>query len=235
MALVKAAGHDIWTEDLSDSRAVVCGRRAGKSDVERVVITMDMAKRAGWTSNAAYGKTPQDMLWARAAGRVADHVAPEALLGIASVEEIQDTIQAETSQGPATRTVRPRRQTTAAVPALPPAEEPPLEPDPETQSAPSEPAAAEREPAAEPMISPAQSKKLYALLRATGREDKDTALVWIAGVVNRPVESTKELTKQEARRVIDALEAPPEPAAADEPPLDGDWPETAQPGTETRP
>ena len=69
VALVQAHGHEVWTEDLSDTRAVVAGRRSGTEHVERVTITMDMARRAKWTSNAKYQETPQDMLWSRAAAR----------------------------------------------------------------------------------------------------------------------------------------------------------------------
>jgi hypothetical protein len=218
VALVKAAGHEVWTEDLSDSRAVVCGRRRGETHVERVIITMDQAKKAGWTSNQAYVKTPQDMLYARAAGRACKRTAPEVLLGIASVEEIQDTIQATAEVGPATRTVSPRRTRRA----LPPvqemsAEEPPLD---------EEPAVAEPD---KPAPVTGQTKKMYAMLRQSGREDKDTALVYIAGVVGRPVESTKDLSKAEVGQVIDALDAP-EPAETEEPPL-ADWPATAEPGS----
>jgi hypothetical protein len=219
VALVKGHGHDVWTEDISDSRAVICGRRAGETHIERVTITMDQAKKAGWTSNQAYAKTPQDMLYARAAGRVAKRVAPDVLLGIASVEEIQDTIRVEAEAGLATRTVSPRRSARRALPAAEaqPAEEPPLD---------------EELPAAEPeKPEPAtsQNRKMYALLRKTGREDKDTALVYIAGVVGREVQSTKDLSKAEVGRVIDALDAP-EPAEVEEPPL-ADWPATAEPGS----
>lgn len=221
VALVKAHGHEVWEEDISDSRAVVCGRRRGETHIHRVTITMDQAKKAGWTSNQAYTKTPQDMLYARAAGRACKRTAPEVLLGIASVEEIQDTIRVEAEAGPATRTVSPRRTTRRALPAAEaqPAEEPPLDEEP--------PAAEPERP--EPATS--QNRKMYALLRKTGREDKDTALVYIAGVVGRPVESTKDLSKAEVSRVIDALDAP-EPAEAEEPPL-ADWPAAAEPGSGT--
>lgn len=224
VALVQAHGHEVWDEDVSDTRAVVCGRRKGTEHIARVTITMDMAKRAKWTSNAKYQETPQDMLWSRAASRVCDRIASDVLKGITSVEEIQDTIQVEATAGPATRTVRPRRQTAAALPATP-AEDPPLD---DEQPAPTTP-----EPAtdAEPMITQPQSRKLHAALRDTGRTDRDEALVWMAGVIGRPVDSTKELTKEEARRVIDALETPAEPAAESEPPLDGDWPAAAEPGS----
>lgn len=219
VALVKAHGHEVWTEDISDSRAVVCGRRAGSTQIERVTITMQQAQTAGWTRNEAYKKTPQDMLYARAAARVADRVAPDVLLGIASVEEIQDTIKATAEVDTGRRTVNPPRRRQAA-PAVTAAEEPPLD-----DAATPEPAP-EPEPPAEPGITAPQSKKLYALLREHGKEDKDTALVYIAGVIGRPIESTKELTKREAIKVIDAMETPAEPAGGDEPPL---WPEPAQP------
>lgn len=239
VALVQAHGHEVWDEDVSDTRAVVCGRRKGTEHIARVTITMDMAKRAKWTSNAKYQETPQDMLWSRAASRVCDRIASDVLKGITSVEEIQDTIKATAEVDSGRRTVSPRKRAQAAVAAAPPAEEPPLDAEPAT----SEPDQAERDyhaiysdgavadPPSRPSITPAQSKKLYALLRETGRQDKDTALVYIAGVVDRPIESTKELTKAEAIRVIDDLENPAPAAAAEpEPLLDEDWPATAQPG-----
>jgi hypothetical protein len=223
VALVKGHGHEIWTEDISDSRAVVSGRRKGATQIERVTITMDQAKKAGWTTNQAYTKTPQDMLYARAAGRVAKRVAPDVLLGITSVEEIQDTIRATAEVDTGRRTVRRR----AALPAPPaPAEEPPLDSEPVTESV-TEP---ELSGEPEPGITPAQSRKMYALLRQTGREDKDTALVYLAGVIGRPVESTKELTKREARQAIDDLEQPPVvEVVSEEPPMDGPWPEVTTP------
>jgi hypothetical protein len=122
VALVQSRGHEVWTDDLSDVRAVVAGRRRGTDTIERVTVTMDQARRAGWTRNDAYGKTPQDMLWARAASRVCDRIASDALMGIASVEEIQDEL---TPAGNGTRTVTPRRR--AALPAAP------VEPEPEPE------------------------------------------------------------------------------------------------------
>jgi hypothetical protein len=83
VALVLAHGHEVWTEDLSDSRAVVCGRRAGTEYVERVTITMDQARKAQWTKNEAYTKTPQDMLWSRT-------VAPRKRAAPAAIEATVD-------------------------------------------------------------------------------------------------------------------------------------------------
>jgi hypothetical protein len=90
VALALAAGHRVWDEEYCPESVTVCGQRKGTSDVVRVTITMDDAKRAGWTSNDAYRKTPADMLWARAAGRVVDRIAADTLTGIASVEDLSD-------------------------------------------------------------------------------------------------------------------------------------------------
>lgn len=131
VALVQSRGHEVWTEDLSDSRAVVAGRRKGSDNIERVTVTMEQARRGGWTRNDNYTKNPQDMLWSRAAARVCDRIASDAVKGIASVEEIQDTIAAPNGNG--TRTVAaPRKRaavTTAPAPAPEPVE-PPLDEDP---------------------------------------------------------------------------------------------------------
>jgi len=234
VALLVAHGHEVWTEDISDTRAVVCGRRKGSDVVERVTVTMDQARKAGWSSNEAYAKTPQDMLYARAAARVCDRVAPDVLMGIASVEEIQDEIQATAEVGNGHRTVRPRQKpapieaTTVEEPALeeeswqvgpatgrsssprpsPTPAEPtasPKTPDEPTSTSPT-PAAAET-PRPEGNITAAQQKMLHALLRDTDRGDRDVALVYISGVLEREVQSTKELSKADAGKVIDALTA----------------------------
>jgi hypothetical protein len=219
VALVQAHGHEVWTEDISDSRAVLCGRRRGTEAVERVTVTMEQARKAGWTSNAAYTKTPQDMLWARAAARVCNRVAADVLMGITSVEEIQDDIKVQAEVG--TRTVTPRRRAAAITPG--PDEEPSLEdetPAPAPHTSPSAPSGtrgdqpapdsnvAAQGPADRPVgtITGAQQRMLHALLRDTDRSDRDVALVFIAGVLGRELESTKELSKADAARVIDVLQ-----------------------------
>jgi len=171
VALLQAHGHEVWTEDLSDHRAVVCGRRRGTDYVERVTVSMDQARKAGWTSNDAYAKTPQDMLYARAAGRVCDRVGADVLMGIASVEEMQDEIRGSAALD-STRTVEPptrqrlaARAKSATVEA---AEVPPLD-----------------EPAVP--ITAVQQRKMNALLREHGRADRDAALAFIVGVIGHDI------------------------------------------------
>jgi hypothetical protein len=210
VALVQAAGHEVWTEDLTDTRAVVAGRRRGTENIERVTITMDQARKAGWTRNDNYGKTPQDMLYARAAGRVCDRIAPDALMGIASVEEIQDEIGTPSGNGNGngTRTVAPRRRVQASVGGPPIAvEEPSLEPDGIDYAEASSPGrlnGVPDEPDPEP-INAAQQKKLHALLRERGLSEREAGLTAISGILRRDIDSTKDLTKADATAVIDAL------------------------------
>jgi len=231
VALVQSKGHEVWTEDLSDTRAVVCGRRKGSTFVERITVTMDQARKAGWTRNDNYTKTPQDMLYARAASRVCDRVAPDALMGIASVEEIHDEMTPASNGG--SRTVTPRKRATPRLVATVEPAEPPLDDAPYTGPAAVESAPEPEldEPAAEvfdPITAP-QQKKLHAVLGKLGLADRERGLAAIAAILDRDVESTKHLSKQDAKRVIDALEAE-EPA---EPALDDEWPDTPTiPGTE---
>jgi len=63
----------------------------------------------------------------------------------------------------------------------------------------------EPDPAPSP-ITDAQSRKLHALLRECGM-DRDAALRWFTDRLGRDVTSSKELTKDETRGIIDALEA----------------------------
>lgn len=54
-------------------------------------------------------------------------------------------------------------------------------------------------------ITPAQQRMMHALLREADMSDRDVGLVFIAGVIDREIESTKELSLLEAKAVITAL------------------------------
>lgn len=83
-------------------------------------------------------------------------------------------------------------------------------------------------------ITQAQQRRLHATLREIVGKDRDAGLRTIGGIIDRDIESTDELSKAEAAKVIDALEdmrAPADDAAPAEGAQDGlDWPEPAQPG-----
>lgn len=217
VALVTSRGHEVWTEDLTDTRAVVCGRRKGSQNTERVVITMDMAKKAGWTSNNTYTKTPQDMLYARAAGRVCDRIAPDVLMGIASVEDITDEASVD-AQPARTRTVKRAEVAGGERPALPAEQaprpaprataEPEQRPQPSGPPLPGEdesPAGADRG-----LVTDPQLRKLGALfsqLGIKGAGERADRLTIASKVANRPLTTSKELTLDEAKTLIDTLES----------------------------
>lgn len=125
VALVQAAGHEIWTESSTDTAAVVCGQRAGSTHVERVEFTMATAKRAGYVAkNQKYVTDPQAMLYARAASICCKRTAPEVLKGIPSFEEVQDDPRVQRAGAPPVRGVPVAvAEITGAAPA-PAADEP---------------------------------------------------------------------------------------------------------------
>lgn len=231
LAVALGAGHQVWTEEITDTRAIVCGRRNGSDNIERSVWTMDRARKAGYTKNAKYQTDPQAMLLARAQSDVCRRIAPDALLGMAySVEELEDEQQPTTTVSRASdskpKTVR------RALPAAPDVEEPSIDDTPVVP----EPVA--DEPGVIP-ITTAQMKKLHAAMGDAGLTDREQGLAFLGAVIGRDIDTSKALSKDEATRVIDELERLNAAEAAtdqgdepEEPPLDGEalWPETAQPG-----
>lgn len=90
-ALVLRAGHELWTEESSSSRAIVCGQRAGSAREFRVAWTIDDAKRANLLGKDNWKKYPRAMLLARATTELCRMIFPDVLAGIShSIEEIAD-------------------------------------------------------------------------------------------------------------------------------------------------
>jgi len=217
VALVQSKGHEVWTEDLTDTRAVVCGRRKGTQHHERVTVTMDQARRAGWVSaNKSYGTVPQDMLWARAAGRVCDRIASDVIKGIATVEQLSDT----SGQRSATRTVRSPKQK----PIMVDAEEPDLEFDEDHPAVSASNQEDNPAPVVQtPDISRKQRTEIIAMLRDLGIGKRKECLTEISLIIGRDIASTTELSASEGIRIIDELDRRlaqlPVPAASSEPVL----------------
>jgi hypothetical protein len=237
VALLQAAGHEVWTEDLTASRAVVCGRRRGSEFVERVEVTMDMARKAGWTRNQKYASEPDSMLWARAASRVCRRVAQDVLKGLPCVEDMQDGDDSAPAASPLVvsraalpelpgeaaaaeekpKPARAPRKKAAAGPSSPrPAGETGLPPLPGEDDEPPAPAP---EPAAStgPPLLPGETGEFATAEQftaiATGFRDLGITgparREYVAGVLGRAVADPKELTGAEAAAVIDSLLGPP--------------------------
>jgi hypothetical protein len=190
VAVAMSKGHKIWTEETTDEAVTVAGQRRGSDVVERVTWTIARAKKAGYTSNAKYSTDPQAMLWARAAGDVARRIAPDALAGLDySVEELQVIDHVEDSP-------RPKRESAAAL--LTPA--PAVEPEQVVE------AVAEEAAPEVPMVTAQQLKKIAATMRDLGITEKAHALGYIEQAIGLKIASRSELTREEAGRLIDALE-----------------------------
>lgn len=193
VALCQSRGHEIWTDERTDTSVTVSGRARGSDRVHTITITMEMAERAGWTSNPAYKKTPQDMLWSRAAGRVSDQVGGSALFGIASIEDLED--------GPddRVRTITKVSAKDVQDRALPAAKAANPEADPVGEPAADVSTAVE-------LISPAQIKKVQSMFTSMGVKNIDLRRDVVAYLAGHPVDSLKDVTRAEATHMIDRLE-----------------------------
>ena len=206
VALAMSHGHEVWTESSTDREVVVCGRRKGSEHTERVVWTVDRARKAGYTSNKKYESDPQAMLYSKAAAEVARKIAPDVLSGVPySVEDLE--LEAPEPTAKVTRAPRTVQR-----------QPKPQPPEPEFDEPAAEPVQAVAERVTEG-ITDAQSKALHAGLNGLGIKDRDAGLAAISQVIDREVTTSKDLTKAEASQVIEWIKF--EETAAAEPTLDG--------------
>ncbi|WP_413800113.1 hypothetical protein [Streptomyces iranensis] len=112
--LVQSHGHAIWEEDATATRAVVCGRRAGETEVHRSEWTIERAADAQLTGKDNWKRQPKAMLLARATAEACRLTASDVLHGVPyAAEELADGAATET------RTVRRRRKPAADQPQEP--------------------------------------------------------------------------------------------------------------------
>jgi hypothetical protein len=238
-AILLSHGHDIWVEEATNNRATVCGQRAGSDRVQTITWTMDDAKKRNLDGKPNWRTQPRNMLIARATGDVARLVAADALLGIPyTVEELEDGVDGVTAIGgstdgaaPAAPARRTRRPAAITPKGPPPADAPPLDEKPaaEAPAAPvvDEPAVEEAVLEEQPKLTQPQQKRLHALIRerfGDYRKEpiRERVLTHLSETVGRPVDSTGELTFEEASLVIRTLEPDNDP---DEPPIPSDEPD----------
>lgn len=210
VAIVLAQGHEIWTEEETPGRVVVCGRRKGSENVERVEWTTDMAKTAGYTTNKKYQTDSRAMLYARASGDVARRVAPDALMGLTyNVEELElGEIPNTPVETPSERSGVSRLR--AALPAKP-------HTDPEPAAEPAQGNVEPQEPTLDETltddvpytvdgpITEKQRKHLHALVNKLGM-DRDTKLAGLSKIAGREITSSNDLTETEAGWAISGLQ-----------------------------
>lgn len=222
-ALILRAGHELWVEESTNTRAVVAGRRRDGKQTTRVVWTLDDAKRARLAGKPAWQAYPRQMLVARASAELARQLFADVIGGMPATEELDDAVdvdavEAEAAEQQTATRSRVRRRQPAAVPPEPPVAEATGPTDPEPGPEDGEP-----EPAPPDPPNDAQLRMMFALFGAKGPTDRDERLAFCNEVVGRTIGSSTELSSLDVSRVIEALEAKESPPA-DKPDAGGDAP-----------
>lgn len=195
-AVVQSHGHEMELVESTATRCKMRGRRAGASAWTAVDWTIDRARSLGVTSKNNWKTQPQAMLVARATSELARLIAADAILGIGySAEEIADGTGAgidipQTVTEPGTDQTTPGKKRMSRKPTAP-------EPEPLIEDA---------DIIDDNQPSDAQTKKAMASFTEQGYETREDRLAVTSLLVGHTIESWKDLTKDEASKVIDALE-----------------------------
>lgn len=186
-AVAQSHGHEIELVESTATRCKMRGRRRGSSAWQEVTWTIDRAKQLKLTGKPNWQNQPQAMLVARATSEIARLVASDALLGIAyGAEELADGAGAGVEVPAVTGSAEAATSGTRRMSRAKPAEASPQ--------------------AADDAITAAQMRKLQAGFGDIGMTDRADRLTFVAVVVGRDVETSKDLSVSEASAVIDAVE-----------------------------
>ena len=101
IGLIKSCGRfeGFTYNETADSCQCVAALKTTGEQVSGPKITLDMAKREGWTKNTKWSTMPETMLRYRAASAFGRFHIPDLILGIQSVEE-NEVIEAEVTVAP---------------------------------------------------------------------------------------------------------------------------------------
>lgn len=218
-AVVQGHGHELEVVESTETRAIVRGRRKGATEWQESRWTTDRARKMQLLGKDNWKNQPQAMLVARATAECARLIAADALLGMPySAEELHDLEDGEPAPATHQPAAPPKRRTAQRKPL--PAEAPEPAPGPEPELTPPGDDQPAEPPEGPHTVKAPQLKMIHALFREHGITDKDEGLQWIQEVIKRPIASTKELSQDEAARVIDDLKAASAADPAGDPPTD---------------
>lgn len=116
--LVQSRGHEVWVQESTDTRAIVCGKRKGSDREQRSTWTIDRAQKLGIASRDQWRKQPQAMLVARATAELCRLIASDVLLGMPYAVEELDELDESPSVRPR-KTVRRKPVEPAPIPEMP--------------------------------------------------------------------------------------------------------------------
>lgn len=229
VALVMSAGHKVWTVETSDDSVTVAAQRRGSQHTEQATWTIDRATKAGYVptidpdtgqyrknqygkviGNEKYFSDPQGMLYAKAASEVCRKIAPDVLNGVYAVEELESDpslVSVEQVRPSGLRSIMQSTQTSGADAGDAQA---PGDVDAQTTG---QPSAMRADSAPEPVLlntSSKLAKAMYAGINELGIADNER-IPFIVSVIDRPIESTKGMTEDEARLVLRHIDEVKEP------------------------
>lgn len=117
--IAMSAGHQIVRQSATEQAVVFQCRRKGSEVWQEVKWTMSRAERAGYTRNKLYSSNPIGMLTAKCQAEAAKLVAPDALMGLRSVEDVElDEGEAPEEKPKRKRTVKRAQQPAPEVPEV---------------------------------------------------------------------------------------------------------------------
>ena len=214
VALVLSHGHEIERTAATEQAVTVRARRKGSQNWQTFEWTMARAQKAGYTSNALYGKDPIAMLTAKAQTEACRTMFADVLSGMAatSVEEIElnDAPAVEPPQSGAAptvekRTVKRKPRAKAPEPSVPDLPETPA-PEPEEDD---EPAEAGDAPVMSDRAQWVQAGQLMTDLGIEDKADKAQEMrAWATGQgIARDLPSMAALTRDECDGFIGYLQS----------------------------
>lgn len=194
-ALALAAGHEVWVEEQTNTKVTVCGRRRGSTQVQTSTWTLDDAKKAGLAGRANYQKYPRQMLLARASAELVRMAFPDVLGGIAYfAEELDgDGPDVPVVQAAAAPVAKGNKRKLTAAPE-------PVEPVAEVEEIPEAEIVED-----DPTVMSGPQKRMMLAQFGDLAMDRDDRLKLTSAVVGREIGSANELSRDEASKVIDAL------------------------------
>ncbi len=194
--IVQHHGHNVWLEESTENRAVVCGHRAGEQQrVQKSIWTIDRARKANLLGKKNWTGHTQAMLVARATAELCRLIASDAIIGMPySSEELADeTAGAETGPAEVTKVRKAARKI----------ERPKEVAEPELEPATAEPTKAED--TENPGIGIRTRTALMAALSQAGYRERADRLAFCSQQVGRPVDSGNQLTEAEGMQIINTL------------------------------
>jgi hypothetical protein len=232
-ALVLAAGHSIWPEELTTTRCTWAAHRRGEADkISRVSWTMEDARRANLAGRKAYREYPRQMLSARSSAELCGAIFSDVTAGLPAFEEFDggvadvDVLAPNSGATGTRRRQRGGKTATAGVTAAPRMTAASLPPLPGDSGASEVTTEGDSQLSDEParMMTEAQRKRMHGLFGQRGVTDRGDRLRYTSAVIGRVVVTAKELTAEEADLLLTALELdrapePDEPGPDYEPPL----------------